>query len=216
MTSEYNAAQRVLHQLKQHVSEFELSAGASDTTVVQAAVAQELLTLGQRVAEYRLLGRQEANERKRKMMLERASAMGDEHEQLKRRYGKLKQQKEERALHRDERSELFQRGPGTGRAPADTVVPMDPQDEEAFWGRAEQELDGYIAQGVASLSNLREQRGFLYNAHQRVLNATATLGLSQSVIGLINRRTTQDKIILGAGMLFTCIFIYAVIHYFGK
>ncbi|KAJ2758564.1 protein transport protein bos1 [Coemansia nantahalensis] len=150
------------------------------------------------------------------MMLDRATTMGDEHEQLKRRFAKLKQQKAERAQHHDERSELFQRAPGAARAPADSAVSVDPQDEEAFWGRAEQELDGFIAQGVASLANLREQRGFLHNAHQRILNATATLGLSRSVINLINRRTAQDKIIIAAGMVLTCIFIYVVIHYFGK
>ncbi|KAJ1730888.1 protein transport protein bos1 [Coemansia biformis] len=215
MASEYNAAQRVLHRIKQHVSEFELGASTSDTTVMQAAIAQDLQTLGQRISEYRLLGRQETNERKHKMMLDRAATMGDEHEQLKRRYEKLKQHKAEQALHRNERSELFQRGAGASRAPMDTAVAMDPQDEESFWGRAEQELDGYIAQGVASLDNLREQRGFLHNAHRRILNAGETLGLSQSVIALINRRTAQDKIILGSGMVFTCIFIYAIVHYFG-
>ncbi|KAJ2775833.1 protein transport protein bos1 [Coemansia javaensis] len=216
MASEYNAAQRVLHQVKQNVSDFELGrSNGSDASAVQAAIAQGLETLGQRIAEYRILGRQETNERKRKTMLDRATAMGDEHEQLKRRYEKLRQRRAEQALHASERHELFQRGAGAARAPVGAAVVVDLHDEDAFYRRAEQDLDGYIAQGMASLENLREQRGFLNNAHQRILSAAETLGLSRTVITMINRRTTQDKIILGAGMAVTCASIYFILQFFG-
>ncbi|KAJ1877365.1 hypothetical protein LPJ71_011266, partial [Coemansia sp. S17] len=64
MTSEYNAAQRLLHKIKQSVSEFELNNTGGNTNVVEAAVAQDLQTLSKGIAEYRILGRQESNERK--------------------------------------------------------------------------------------------------------------------------------------------------------
>ncbi|KAI9473042.1 hypothetical protein BX667DRAFT_396910 [Coemansia mojavensis] len=213
MTSEYNAAQRVLHKLKQDVSELDLLASMEDATVLQGAISQNLQTLSKRITEYRSVGRQEGNERKRTTMLNRASTMAEEHEQLKRRFEKIKQQRTLQTTHTEERNELFQRT-HSGRA-QDTAIVMDPQDEEAFWSRSEQALDGYIAQGMASLQNLREQRGLLHDAHRRILNADDTLGLSRSVIKLINRRTTQDKIILGGGMLVTCILIYFIVHLFG-
>ncbi|KAJ2358407.1 protein transport protein bos1 [Coemansia erecta] len=215
MTSEYNAAQRVLHKLKQNVSEFDLMATADDSAVVQGAIAQDLQTLSKRISEYRVLGRQEANERKRTMMLDRASSMADEHEQLKRRTEKIKQRRSTRSTHEDERNELFQRGQGAARTQMDTAIVMDPQDEEAFWNRSEQMLDGYIEQGMSSLQNLREQRGILRDTQRRILNVDDTLGLSRSVIKMINRRTTQDKIILGGGMAVTCILIYFIVHLFG-
>ncbi|KAJ1648153.1 protein transport protein bos1 [Coemansia asiatica] len=197
MTSEYNAAQRLLHKVKQSVSDFELGK-YNDEAVIKAAIVQDLQTLSKRITEYRILGRQESAERKRTMMLDRASTMADEHEQLKRRYEKLKQRKIEQSMYQDTRQELFQRNPSVGQAsgPMDTAINMDPQGEEGFWGRSEQALDGFIAQGMASLDNLREQRGLLQGAHRRILNADNTLGLSRSVITYINRRTTQDKIFL--------------------
>ncbi|KAJ2360604.1 hypothetical protein H4S02_011904, partial [Coemansia sp. RSA 2611] len=96
MTSEYNAAQRLLHKIKQSVSEFELNNSGGSTTVVEAAVAQDLQTLSKSITEYRILGRQESNERKRKTMLDRATAMADDHELLKRRFEKIKLRKTER------------------------------------------------------------------------------------------------------------------------
>ncbi|KAJ1742308.1 protein transport protein bos1 [Coemansia sp. RSA 989] len=178
MTSEYNAAQRVLHKLKQDVSELDLLASMEDATVLQGAISQNLQTLSKRITEYRSVGRQEGNERKRTTMLNRASTMAEEHEQLKRRFEKIKQQRTLQTTHTEERNELFQRT-HSGRA-QDTAIVMDPQDEEAFWSRSEQALDGYIAQGMASLQNLREQRGLLHDAHRRILNADDTLGLSRS------------------------------------
>ncbi|KAJ2787368.1 protein transport protein bos1 [Coemansia interrupta] len=216
MTSEYNAAQRLLHKVKQSVSDFELGK-YNDELVIKGAIAQDLQTLGKRIPEYRIIGRQESNERKRTLMLDRASTMTDEHEQLKRRFEKLKQRKTEQATYEENRQELFQRGNagGSGRAPMDTAINMDTAGEDGFWGRSEQALDGYITQGLASLDNLREQRGLLEGAHRRILNADSTLGLSRSVITYINRRTTQDKIFLVAGMFATTICIYFIVHYFG-
>ncbi|KAJ1663510.1 protein transport protein bos1 [Coemansia sp. RSA 1813] len=216
MTSEYNAAQRLLHKIKQNVSDFDLSEGDNNKAAVQGAIAVDLQTLEKRIGEYRILGRQEGNERKRKMMLERASAMTDEHSQLGRRFEKMKQLKTERQENAQNRAELFQRNPTAGtREPMDTAIDMGVQNEEAFWDRSENALDGFIAQGLASLESLREQRGFLDNARRRILNADSTLGLSRTVITYINRRTTQDKIILVAGMVATCFGIYLIIHYLG-
>ena len=48
-----------------------------------------------------------------------------------------------------------------------------------------------------------------------MLNVNSFLGLSKTVIRNINRRTTQDKIILFGGMTMTIFFIYLIIHYFG-
>ncbi|KAJ2047977.1 hypothetical protein H4S04_004110, partial [Coemansia sp. S16] len=136
MTSEYNAAQRLLHKIKQSVSEFELNNTGGNTNVVEAAVAQDLQTLSKGIAEYRILGRQESNERKRKTMLDRATSMADDHELLKRRFDKLKLRKNERENYTQERSELFQGGSGVA---LDTAITVD---EDAFWGRSERALDG--------------------------------------------------------------------------
>ncbi|KAJ2795493.1 protein transport protein bos1, partial [Coemansia furcata] len=123
-------------------------------------------------------------------MLDRATSMSDDHELLKRRFEKLKLRKTERATVTQERRELFQGGSAVA---LDTAITVD---EDAFWGRSERALDGFIAQGMASLDNLREQRGLLERTRRKLWNAGGTLGLSKSVITYINRRTAQDKIFL--------------------
>ncbi|KAJ2887685.1 protein transport protein bos1 [Coemansia aciculifera] len=208
MTSEYNAAQRLLHKIKQSVSEFELNGGGNSPAVVVAAVTQDLQTLSKGITEYRLLGRQESNDRKRKTMLDRATAMANDHELLTRRFEKLKARKTEQAAYTQARAELF-----VGQTSPDTAAIT--VDEDAFWDRSERALDGYIAQGMASLEGLREQRGLLQEARRRIWNADSTLGLSRSIITYINRRTAQDKIFLVAGMLLTCLGMYFIVHYFG-
>ncbi|KAJ1936003.1 hypothetical protein EC988_008318, partial [Linderina pennispora] len=131
MTSEYNAAQRLLHKIKQNVSEFELDT-RTDSQVLQAGIAQDLQTLGKKIAEYRILARQDTNERKRRMMIDRATAMADDHENLKRRVEKIKQHKQNQTTYSHERAELFQR-PNASQ-PMDTAITMDgPQGEDAFY-----------------------------------------------------------------------------------
>lgn len=217
MTSEYNAAQRLLHKIKENVSEFELGSSGQDTSVTEGAIAQDIQTLGRNVGEYRMLGRQEGNERKRKMMLDRASAMAEDHELLKRRYEKIKKDKASRTLYSQQREELLYRGPPGQQQQQQQALStaIEMEDESVFWSRSEQAVDGFIAQGMASLDNLREQRGMLQGAHRRILNADDVLGMSRSVITYINRRTTQDKAILVVGMLLTCVGIYFILKYFG-
>ncbi|KAK7940564.1 hypothetical protein WMY93_003890 [Mugilogobius chulae] len=59
----------------------------------------------------------------------------------------------------------------------------------------------------------------LHNAHRgthkKMLDVANMLGLSNTVMRLIERRATQDKFIMIGGMLATCVFMFLVIRYFG-
>ena len=67
--------------------------------------------------------------------------------------------------------------------------------------------------GANILSNLRDQRGTLKGAQRKMLDLLTTLGLSNTVLRLIDRRTHQDKFILFGGMLLTCIIMFLVWKY---
>ncbi|KAA3674810.1 NADH dehydrogenase (ubiquinone) Fe-S protein 2 [Paragonimus westermani] len=56
-------------------------------------------------------------------------------------------------------------------------------------------LDEMLASGSASLVALKEQGMTLKSAHRRVLDLLNTLGLSNTVMRLIERRTHQDKVV---------------------
>lgn len=51
--------------------------------------------------------------------------------------------------------------------------------------------------------------------HKKMLDVANMLGLSNTVMRLIERRATQDKFIMIGGMLLTCIFMFLVIRYLG-
>lgn len=78
---------------------------------------------------------------------------------------------------------------------------------------AGQNIDEMIYTGSNVLSNLRDQRGTLKGVQRKVLDIMNTLGLSNTVLRLIERRSSQDKIILYGGMILTCIIMFLVWKY---
>lgn len=56
---------------------------------------------------------------------------------------------------------------------------------------------------------------YTQGTHKKMLDVANMLGLSNTVMRLIERRATQDKLIMIGGMLLTCIFMFLVIRYLG-
>lgn len=75
-------------------------------------------------------------------------------------------------------------------------------------------MENLLGSGRSVLESLRGQRNTLKSAHKKVLDLMNTLGLSNTVMRLIERRTYQDGFILYGGMIFTCIIMFIVIKYF--
>ena len=68
--------------------------------------------------------------------------------------------------------------------------------------------------GGSVLQGLKEQGSTLKGAHKRVMDLANTLGLSNTVIRAIERRSTQDKYILIAGMILVLVCLYFILRYF--
>lgn len=79
---------------------------------------------------------------------------------------------------------------------------------------AHSRMDELLDSGASILHGLRDQRGVLKGVHRKVLDMANMLGLSGTVMRLIERRTSQDKIIMVVGMVVTCIVMYVVWRYF--
>lgn len=60
------------------------------------------------------------------------------------------------------------------------------------------------------LEALRGQRGVLKGAHRKVLDVSATLGLSSSLMRVISRRTIADKILVygGVSVILLVVFLF--------
>ena len=66
---------------------------------------------------------------------------------------------------------------------------------------------------TASLSALMQQRSSLKGVQRKVLDMAQTLGLSNNVLRMIERRQFWDKVILYGGMLTTLALIWFVFRY---
>ncbi|XP_014778610.1 Golgi SNAP receptor complex member 2 [Octopus bimaculoides] len=74
-------------------------------------------------------------------------------------------------------------------------------------------IDDLLGAGSNVLSSLKEQSVTLKGTHKKILDIANMLGLSNTVMRLIEKRSSQDKIILFVGMLVTCLIMYIVIAY---
>lgn len=78
---------------------------------------------------------------------------------------------------------------------------------------AHQGIDDLLGSGSNILDGLRDQRKTLKGAQKKILDVANMLGLSNTVMRLIEKRAFQDKAIMIGGMLVTCILMILVFKY---
>lgn len=74
-------------------------------------------------------------------------------------------------------------------------------------------MDRMIDHGENILEGLKFQSSTLKEIKRKILSATNTLGLSSTLIKMIDRRSTSDKYVLYAGMIITCIIMFLAVRY---
>jgi Golgi SNAP receptor complex protein 2 len=62
-------------------------------------------------------------------------------------------------------------------------------------------LDSMLGQGQSTLDQMRKQNNVLKNAKRKMLDVANVMGLSSSLVGVIDRRQTVDKWIVYGGMV---------------
>jgi golgi SNAP receptor complex member 2 len=77
-----------------------------------------------------------------------------------------------------------------------------------------QEVDNMTMLANSVMSNLHQQREHLKNAHRKALDIFNTLGLSRSILQMIERRTSGDKILVYGGMFVVTLLIIVLYYYF--
>ena len=97
---------------------------------------------------------------------------------------------------------------------SDTSIMIDAalQHNNAMYN-AHRGVDDMLNSGSAILGNLREQRGTLKGAHKKILDVVNYLGLSNTVLRLVEKRAHQDKFVLYGGMVVCCIIMFLVWKY---
>eukprot|EP00931_Biecheleriopsis_adriatica_P078256 TRINITY_DN51713_c0_g1_i1.p1 TRINITY_DN51713_c0_g1~~TRINITY_DN51713_c0_g1_i1.p1 ORF type:complete len:221 (-),score=60.34 TRINITY_DN51713_c0_g1_i1:75-737(-) len=71
-------------------------------------------------------------------------------------------------------------------------------------------LDEVLEQGRSILGNIVNQNKVLKNARRKLLDAANSIGVSQSLVGVIDRRQTGDKWLVYGGMAFTLFLLFSL------
>ena len=114
-----------------------------------------------------------------------------------------------------QRQELLQRRKhlGAGRNGAIDVEKADVEAKERI-RRSKQVAEEAYQTGVATLTAMAGQRDLLKNAHRKVLDVLNTVGMSDSVLRIAERRIGMDKLIAYGGMLLiTSLVVFWLVWY---
>ena len=76
---------------------------------------------------------------------------------------------------------------------------MDPESQMAMQ-RSHKAIDELEERGMAMLGSLASQRERLKGVHKKVLDVMNTLGVSNSLIRVIEKRQSQDVVLMLVGM----------------
>lgn len=141
------------------------------------------------------------------MLYRKVEQVAEEVDSLKESLDRYLRWNQKQMLEAKEREELL------GRANGESAHILRIFDEEAQAMQSARNssrmLEEAYSTGVAILSRYSEQREHLKNAQRKALDILNTVGLSNSVLRLIERRHRVDKWIKYAGMIFTIIILYA-------
>ena len=111
----------------------------------------------------------------------------------------------------EEREALLNRRAGNGGEHAITIDAT--ARESRNLNEAGSQLDALQEHATNSLNALVQQRSSLKGVQRKVLDMAATLGLSNNVLRMIERRQFWDKVVLYGGMLLTLALIWFVFKY---
>lgn len=134
-----------------------------------------------------------------------------EHQQLKERLERIKGRARE--LERiNVRSALL----GPSSIPSDTGVLTQTilqEREDNTLRYSETRISEYINLGTSTLESLRNQKSVIKSTHRKILDAGNRLGISQSVMRMISRKSTQDRFIFYGGVIAVIFVIYLCWRY---
>ncbi|XP_026436458.1 membrin-11-like [Papaver somniferum] len=152
------------------------------------------------------LWRSFASKQQRDLWKRKVEQIAEEADSLKDSLDKHFLRNQKRTTEAKERAELLERANGD----SSHVMRIFDDDTQALQSARNSSLmleEAYSA-GVAILSKYAEQRDRLKRAQRKALDILNTVGLSNSVLKLVERRHRVDKWIAYSGMILTVIIVY--------
>ena len=140
----------------------------------------------------------------------RVNQLKYDYDHVTRALGNIQLKKQEREREELERNELLHRK----FRPNDEAIDIgDSLEMNSRLQVTNRELDAILSTGNSALDHLRTQRSNLKDLQRKLLDFANTLGLSTTVMRLIEKRGSQDRIILLGGIVITLIIMYLTVSY---
>lgn len=212
----YHQSNVSLQSLQLLLSEFEKAddAGIDDANSLERQILREMDAIGDILDRLTLFVAKEPAHRRQQAKLRVDQLKYD----LTHYRAALRQIQSRREMHAREsrhRQELLATDFGATSG-SDVTLTIDDHElkQHGALHRSHRSVDQMLDSGSAMLYSLREQRGTIDGVRRRLSNFLSTLGLSSSLMRLIERRGTQDRWILFGGIIVTTILLTFIYVYF--
>lgn len=177
--------------------------GSNSSGELQASVQRNLEQLTQHCERLNFLLNKEPVERRRASKV-KVEQLHYDCQSLQHSYKSFQRRQEMNVREKQQREELMSQR-FTANSRETTILLDEALREHSSLQSSSRGLDDMISQGNSILSNLRDQRSILKKAHRKMLDVMTTLGLSNTVMRLIERRSTQDKFLMFSGMIVSVV-----------
>ncbi|KAI4378395.1 hypothetical protein MLD38_015878 [Melastoma candidum] len=181
--------------------------GGLDSPELSMSIKRDIIQVQSFCVEMDRLWRSISAKSQRDLWRRKVEQVAEEAESLKESLDKYFLRNQKRMMEAKERAELL------GRANGDSAHVLRIFDDEAQAMQSARNssrmLEESFATGVAILSKYSEQRERLKKAQRKALDVLNNVGLSNSVLKLIEKRHRVDKLIKYVGMISTVIILYA-------
>ncbi|XP_010248212.1 PREDICTED: membrin-11-like [Nelumbo nucifera] len=186
--------------------EFSSSTGV-DSPELSFSIKNDIAQIQSLCVEMDRLWRSVPSKPQRDLWKRKVEQVAEEADSLKESLGKHLLRHQKRMLEAKERAELLQRANGES-AHVLRIFDDEAQAMKSAHNSSRMLEEAYFT-GVAILSKYAEQRDHLKRAQRKALDILNTVGLSNTVLKLVERRHRTDKWIAYTGMVVTIIVVYS-------
>ncbi|XP_050204509.1 membrin-11-like [Mercurialis annua] len=185
------------------------SSGGLDSPELSFTVKKDINQIQSLCAEMYRLWHSISSKPQRDLWKRKVEQVAEEAESLKQSLDRYSMRNQRRLKEVQERAELLHRANGE----SSHVLRIFDEEEQARQSvrSSKRMLEDSLSTGSAILAKYSEQRERLKNAQRKALDVLNTVGLSNSVLRLIERRNRVDKWIKYMGMLITLAVMYFLV-----
>ncbi|KAK7300201.1 hypothetical protein RJT34_11038 [Clitoria ternatea] len=204
----YQSAKKLLLKTRDALERLERLEYATSSSDLSFSINHDITQIQSLCVQMDRFWRSIAAKSQRDLWKRKVEQIAEEAESLRGSLDKYNSRNQKQMMEAKERAELL----GQANRDSNHVLRIFDEEAQAMSIRSSaRELENANVIGEAILSTIHGQRERLKNAHKKALDVLNTVGISNSVLRLIERRNRVDQWIKYAGMLLTVIFLFAFV-----